>query len=173
MLNGMGAPKGLGELPAKTVSRNWKPKKRIGGARWKLLPSILRIQWVLNRFMTTSKGRIVNKPEIWVTPYVGGIEKGICQDSCLGKQIGDPPSRKPNPTGNTPRRAGMEKTVVVKKPKCRLTGKDGNAFMILGLVQRALKEAGQPENAEKFIEEATRGDYNNIFRVAAKYVLIS
>jgi len=51
----------------------------------------------------------------------------------------------------------------------KLTGRDGNAFAILGACQKALKKAGQAENAKKFLEEAMSGDYNNLLRTAMKY----
>lgn len=40
------------------------------------------------------------------------------------------------------------------KPKCKLTGQDGNAFMVIGLVSRALKQAGQHDKAKEFQAKA-------------------
>jgi hypothetical protein len=54
--------------------------------------------------------------------------------------------------------------------KVRLIGKDGNAFFIIGTVKRALLKAGMKEEACKFVEEATAGDYNNLLRVVMEYV---
>ena len=42
-----------------------------------------------------------------------------------------------------------------------LSGQDGNAFMILGLCKRAMQRAHLPqEEIDKFMKEATSGDYN-------------
>jgi hypothetical protein len=47
-----------------------------------------------------------------------------------------------------------------------LTGADGNAFNLLGLVLRALRRAGVPKEAqEAFRAEATRGDYHHLLQV--------
>jgi hypothetical protein len=56
------------------------------------------------------------------------------------------------------------KTKRVVKPKIKhpdvvvqLTGRDGNAFSIMGHVSRALRRAGKdPDVVEEFMEEATR-----------------
>jgi hypothetical protein len=53
----------------------------------------------------------------------------------------------------------------------QLTGEDGNAFAILGKVQRALRRAGVPEDeCKQFVTEATAGDYNNLLRVCMQWV---
>ena len=42
-----------------------------------------------------------------------------------------------------------------------LSGQDGNAFMMLGLCKRAMQRAHLPqEEIDKFMKEATSGDYN-------------
>jgi hypothetical protein len=52
-----------------------------------------------------------------------------------------------------------------------LVGEDGNAFAILGRVQRALKEAGVPhDEIRAFYEEATAGDYDHLLRVVMQTV---
>lgn len=38
----------------------------------------------------------------------------------------------------------------MNKPECKLLGEDGNVFMVMGLVQRALKRAGQDDKAKEF-----------------------
>ena len=57
----------------------------------------------------------------------------------------------------------------VKKPRVKLVGEDGNAFSIIGRVSLALKKAGLKDQAKKFQEEATSGDYNNVLQTAMKY----
>lgn len=52
-----------------------------------------------------------------------------------------------------------------------LIGSDGNAFMILGKVQRALKNAGATkEDLAKFHAEATSGDYDQLLRTVLEWV---
>ncbi|QGH75337.1 hypothetical protein I5G61_gp89 [Mycobacterium phage Quesadilla] len=53
----------------------------------------------------------------------------------------------------------------------QLTGQDGNAFMVMGLVQRALREAGaSKEELDAYLAESMSGDYENLLRVAASWV---
>jgi hypothetical protein len=56
----------------------------------------------------------------------------------------------------------------------QLTGKDGNAFSILGRVSGALKKAGiKQAEIDEFIEEATSGDYDMVLRTCMKWVNVS
>jgi len=57
-----------------------------------------------------------------------------------------------------------------QKPTVKLIGEDGNAFAILGKVKRALVKAGMHEEAERYIQEATAGDYSNLLAVTQRYV---
>lgn len=55
-----------------------------------------------------------------------------------------------------------------------LVGEDGNALAIMAKVKRAIKNAGgTDEDVDAFIEEATSGDYDNLFRTAMKYVNVA
>jgi len=59
----------------------------------------------------------------------------------------------------------------MKKPTVKLTGQDGNAFMILGTVCNALKKAGYPkEKLEEYLKEAKSGDYDNLLCATMKWV---
>lgn len=59
---------------------------------------------------------------------------------------------------------------VVDKPKLKLVGQDGNAFIILGLARRAAKKANWPdERWEEFDAKAKSGDYDNLLRVCMEY----
>ena len=58
-----------------------------------------------------------------------------------------------------------------KKVKCKISGEDGNAFAILGRVQRAVKREGLDHLVEKYIVEATSGDYEYLLRVTMQYVI--
>jgi len=59
----------------------------------------------------------------------------------------------------------------ITKPTVKLTGEDGNAFSIMGRIKQALKRAGAGrEYIDKYLKEATSGDYNNLLIVSMKYV---
>lgn len=56
------------------------------------------------------------------------------------------------------------------KPKLKLTGVDGNAFMILGLAQRASKKSDwTPDQWKDYEEQAQSGDYDNLLQVTMKF----
>ena len=58
-----------------------------------------------------------------------------------------------------------------EKPKVALVGEDGNAFAIMGRVSKALRRAGADnEYIDKYREEATSGDYDNLLCVTMNYV---
>ncbi|MBW4636218.1 MAG: hypothetical protein KME30_31365 [Iphinoe sp. HA4291-MV1] len=51
-----------------------------------------------------------------------------------------------------------------------LTDRDSNAFMILGLCQRAARAAGlSPAEIKAFQEEATSGDYDHLLATAMRW----
>jgi hypothetical protein len=55
-----------------------------------------------------------------------------------------------------------------------LTGQDGNAFAILGAVDRALRSIGVPkEERAAYVAEATSGDYDHLLRVTAQWVEVA
>lgn len=55
--------------------------------------------------------------------------------------------------------------------KVKLTGKDGNAFFILGTVVSKLRKAGAtPEQIKEFLDEAKSGDYNHLLRTCVEWV---
>jgi hypothetical protein len=52
-----------------------------------------------------------------------------------------------------------------------LVGQDGNAFNILGIVRRAMKSHGVPENDIKaFMDEATSGNYDYLLQTCMRWV---
>lgn len=51
-----------------------------------------------------------------------------------------------------------------------LLGPEGNAFVILGRVMQALKEAGAP--ADEYHDAATSGDYENLLFVTRTWVRV-
>jgi len=62
----------------------------------------------------------------------------------------------------------------VEKPKVRLTGVNGNAFLVMGRARKALQRAGaDKEYMEQYVKEATAGDYDNLIQVTMRYVEVS
>jgi hypothetical protein len=56
----------------------------------------------------------------------------------------------------------------------QLSGMDGNAFSIMGRVQDALRKAGATkEELDQYFAESTSGDYDNLLRVACKWVEVA
>ena len=59
----------------------------------------------------------------------------------------------------------------LSKPTVKLTGQDGNAFSVMGLVKKALKHAGaDKEYVDKYLKESTVGDYSYLLAVSMEYV---
>jgi hypothetical protein len=55
----------------------------------------------------------------------------------------------------------------------QLSGRDGNAFAIIGNVNRALRQAGHGDQVDAFTAEAMDGDYNDLLRTAMRWVDVS
>ena len=56
------------------------------------------------------------------------------------------------------------------KPTVSLTGQDGNAFAILGIISKALRKAGaDQEYIDQYQHESTLGDYDHLLQTAMKY----
>ena len=63
----------------------------------------------------------------------------------------------------TRRRPRVERVIDIRHPEVhiKLTGKDGNAFMIIGLVQRALRDAGiSEEEVSQYHADVTSGGHD-------------
>ncbi len=55
----------------------------------------------------------------------------------------------------------------------KLIGEDGNAFAIMGRVQRALKDNGVPkEEINEYLDESKSGDYDNLIVTATRWVSV-
>ena len=55
--------------------------------------------------------------------------------------------------------------------KVKLIGEDGNAFNIIALVRKAMRDAGLPNpTITEFIRQATSGDYNHLIRTVMEWV---
>ena len=56
----------------------------------------------------------------------------------------------------------------------QLTGQDGNAMMILGLVQRGMRRAGlTAEEMDEWRNEATSGDYDHLLQTCMRWVNVT
>lgn len=73
----------------------------------------------------------------------------------------------PHSTQQTPERQTPYTDAVVE-----LTGKNGNAFLILGLVRRGILRSNHPELADEFMQEATSGDYDHLLQTCLRYVTV-
>ena len=59
----------------------------------------------------------------------------------------------------------------IKKPRCKLLGRDGNVYCIIGYVRVALKKAGMPERADEFSKAAlTCQSYDAVLQLCFDYV---
>jgi hypothetical protein len=59
----------------------------------------------------------------------------------------------------------------IEKPAVKLIGDNGSAFVIMGRVKQALKQAGaDKEYIDQYMNEATSGDYDNLLVVTMKFV---
>jgi hypothetical protein len=69
-----------------------------------------------------------------------------------------------------------EKMSEIKYPdvKVTLVGNDGNAFAIMGAVQKALRKAGvSQEELNEYYKESTSGDYDHLIQTAMRWVKVS
>lgn len=58
-----------------------------------------------------------------------------------------------------------------QKPKCKLTGTDGNVFALMGRVSRTLKNAGQRDKAKEMSERVMgAGSYYEALAIIQEYV---
>ena len=56
------------------------------------------------------------------------------------------------------------------RPRVKLTGRDGNACNVLGLVSRAIRQAGNSqEMVDAFLAEAKAGDYNHLLAACMRW----
>ena len=56
----------------------------------------------------------------------------------------------------------------------QLTGEDGNAFNILGKVNRAMRKANIPkEEIDNYMKEAMSNDYDNLLLTTMKWVNVN
>jgi hypothetical protein len=55
----------------------------------------------------------------------------------------------------------------------KLIGQDGNAYAIIGTVQRELRRGGvSSDEINEFVTEATSGDYDNVIQTALRWVSV-
>lgn len=55
----------------------------------------------------------------------------------------------------------------------QLTGTDGNAFAIMGKVQKALQRNKVPkEDINQYLRESQSGDYDNLLHTATRWVSV-
>lgn len=58
----------------------------------------------------------------------------------------------------------------IRRPVIKLTGQDGNAFNILGIMRKGLRDEGvSEERISEIMEEAKSGDYDHLLQTVMKY----
>jgi hypothetical protein len=67
----------------------------------------------------------------------------------------------------------MKQDVPLTDAVVKLTGQDGNAFNLLGLVRKAILKSNQPDLADAFMREATSGDYHHLLQTCMRYVEVN
>jgi len=67
----------------------------------------------------------------------------------------------------------MEESVKYPEVVVQLTGRDGNAFFILGRVRSALEDGDVSEaEIEEFMAEAKSGDYDHLLQTVMSWVTV-
>lgn len=67
-----------------------------------------------------------------------------------------------------------DRTVTYPDVDVQLTGTDGNAFMVIGRVTAALKQAGHRDAADKFAHDAMDSEsYDALLQLAMRTVAVS
>ena len=67
-------------------------------------------------------------------------------------------------------KASMTDTIKYPHVRVRLTGKNGNAFNILGLCRRAARKAEVPnDQIMAFMNEAKAGDYDHLLATCMRW----
>ena len=62
-------------------------------------------------------------------------------------------------------------TVNQPKPVCKLSGRDGNVYNIIGTAKECLRHAGQKENAALMSSRCLHAeDYDHVIAITAEYV---
>jgi len=58
-----------------------------------------------------------------------------------------------------------------QKPKCKLSGQDGNVFNLIGLASRALRTAKLHDEAKEMSEKCfSAGSYDGVLSIICEYV---
>jgi hypothetical protein len=66
---------------------------------------------------------------------------------------------------------GIQMIAPATKPTVKLIDRDGNAFSILGRVKKALWLGGaDKEYIDRYLSDATSGDYDHLLSVTMEYV---
>lgn len=66
----------------------------------------------------------------------------------------------------------MSDDVRYPEVEVQLSGEDGNAYGILGVVGKALRRQVSEEAASSYVDEATQGDYDHLLRVTMTTVTV-
>ena len=60
---------------------------------------------------------------------------------------------------------------MTKKPRVKLVGTDGNIFAVVGRCKQALKDAGQPDQAQEMMERVFKAtSYDEALGICQEYI---
>ena len=65
---------------------------------------------------------------------------------------------------------GRRKPLTSKTVTYEPAGPSGNAYWILGMTVRALRESGHADKVDEYQKDATSGDYRHLLAVTRRYV---
>lgn len=61
-----------------------------------------------------------------------------------------------------------------EKPKVRLTGEDGNVFVLMGICRKALKRAGQDDKVSEMTDRVSKSkSYHEALNIMGEYCQLS
>ena len=57
-----------------------------------------------------------------------------------------------------------------KKQVIDLSGPEGNAFYLVGIVMKTFRQSGAPELGKQIVDEMTKGDYEHLVKTFELYL---
>ena len=64
----------------------------------------------------------------------------------------------------------IRKKTINERPLIDLSGPQGNAYYLMGLVIKTFRQSGAPELGESIVEEMKKGDYEHLVKTFDLYL---
>ena len=64
----------------------------------------------------------------------------------------------------------IRKKTIDERPLIDLSGPQGNAYYLMGLVIKTFRQSGAPELGESIVEEMKKGDYEHLVKTFDLYL---